>query len=249
MLAQTQKDFRHWLVCAENAALAAALDSPRGLAAYQNNYRSQLVRVLQASYPQLLARLGDDAFREVAIHHVERHPPSSWILDAYGADLPDTLRAMYPRHPDLRELAWIEWTLAEVFVAADAPALDPGRLDHIDWDRACLRLSPSLRLHAFATNAIDQWSALQEGAKVPDAEMLGTPAPAVIWRQGFASRLRAADATEHAALLSLRDEPRFSALCDALVEHLGEDEGIARAGRLLAEWIASGIVVAVEAHD
>lgn len=249
MLAQMQKDFRHWLLRAENAALAAAIDSPRGLAAYQNNYRSQLVRVLQASYPQLLARLGEDAFREVAIHHVERHPPSSWTLDDYGADLAGTLQAMYPRHPDLRELAWIEWTLADVFVAADAPVLDPGRLDGIDWDRACLRLSPSLHLHAFATNAIDLWSALQDGATVPEAQMLRTPAHAVIWRQGFASRLRAADATEHAALLSLRDDARFSALCDALVEHLGEDQGIARAGHLLAEWIASGIVVAVEAGD
>ena len=249
MLAHMQKDFRHWLVHAENGALAAALDSPRGLAAYQNNYRSQLVGVLQASYPQLRARLGDDAFRELAIHHVERHPPSSWTLDAYGADLGDTLGAMYPRHPDLGELAWIEWTLSEVFVAPDAPTLDPRELEGIDWDSARLRLSPSLRLRAVATNAIELWPALQQGSVIPEAEMLATPACAVIWRQGFASRLRAADVTEHAAWLSLRDDARFSTLCDALVEHLGEDEGIARAGSLLADWIASGIVVAVDAGD
>lgn len=249
MLADMQQAFRHWLLRAEGGALAGTLDSPRGLAAYQNNYRTQLVRVLQASYPQLLAKLGDAAFLEMAIHHIERHQPSSWTLDVYGADLEDTLRAMYPDHPDLAESAWIEWTLSEVFVAADAPQVDAAALAGIDWDRARLRLTPSLRLRSLATNAVDLWSASQEGAPRPDAEMLETAAGAVIWRQGFSSRLRSADATELAALRSLHDDARFSALCDALVEHLGEDEGIARAGSLLADWVAAGIVVAIDASD
>jgi hypothetical protein len=247
MLAELQRDFRQWLTRADDEALRRGLVSTRGLSAYQNNYRAQLVRVLQASYPRLLAWLGDEAFLEAAVHHVERRPPSSWTLDAYGTDFAETLRAMYPAHPNLTELAWIEWTLSEVFVAADAPRLDPAALAGVDWDKARLRLSPGLRLRPMTTNAIDVWFAWQEGMAAPGAAMLDAPAGAAVWRQGFAPRLRAIDATEHAALLSLREDARFSALCDALVAHLGEDEGVARAGGLLADWVGGGDVVAVDA--
>ena len=248
MLAELQRDFSDWLVLAQGGdALRGGLVATRGLAAYQNNYRTQLVNVLRASYPQLRAMLGDEAFLELAIHHIEHRPPSSWTLDAYGADLAESLRALYPRNPDLQELAWIEWTLSEVFVAADASALTPGDLDGIDWETATLRLSPSLRQRTATTNAAAIWSALQGETTLPEAEMLDAPAGFAAWRQGFRSRLRQLDAIEHAALLSLHEDGRFSALCDALVEHLGKAQGIARAGLLLADWIGTGIVVAVEA--
>lgn len=248
MLAQMQRDFSDWLVLAQGGdALHGALVATGGLAAYQNNYRTQLVNVLRASYPQLRTLLGDDAFLELAIHHIEHRPPSSWTLDAYGADLAASLLALYPRNPDLQELAWIEWTLSEVFVAADATALAPEDLAGIDWETATLRLCPSLRLRAASTNAAEIWLALQDETAAPDAEMLAAPAGFAAWRQGFRSRLRQVDALEHAALLSLRDDGRFNALCDALVEQLGEAVGISRAGQLLADWIGTGIVVGVNA--
>jgi len=189
--------------------------------------------------------LGDDAFLELAIHFIDHRPPSSWTLDAYGADLPDSLRDLYPHNPDLHELAWIEWTLSEIFVAPDTAPLSPTDLGGIDWETATLRLSPSLRQRSIATNAMAIWSAWQDKVPAPEAEMLDTPAELIAWRQGFTSRLRDVDAIEHAALISLHDDGRFGALCDALVEHLGEEEGVARAGLLLTEWIGSGIVVGI----
>ncbi len=248
-LAELQQDFRRWLTQAEDSALRPRLISSRGLSAYQNNYRTQLVRVLQSSYPKLLARLGDEAFLEAAIHHIDHHPPSSWTLDAYGADLAATLESLYPSHPDLPELAWLEWTLSEVFVAPDANDLTPDALASIDWDAARLRLSPSLRLRPLTTNALAIWLALEEGNAVPEAEMLDRPMGAIVWRQGFRPRLREADEVELAAVRSLRDDDRFATLCDALVEHLGEPAGIARAGELLADWIGAGIVIGVEQDD
>lgn len=246
MLAELQQDFSGWLVRAgDDGALRRGVVAARGLAAYQNNYRTQLVHVLRASYPQLRVVLGDDAFLELAIHFIGHRPPSSWTLDAYGADLADSLRTLYPHHPDLQELAWIEWTLSEVFVAPDTALLSPADLVGVDWDTAKLRLSPSLRQRTATTNAMAIWSALQDGASPPEAAMLGASAGLLAWRQGFSSRLQQVDAIEHAALLSLHDDARFDALCNALVEHLGEHEGIARAGALLATWIGSGIVVGV----
>lgn len=248
MLARMQRDFSDWLLLAgDEDNLRQGVVATRGLAAYQNNYRTQLVNVLRASYPQLRSVLGDDAFLELAIHYIDHRPPSSWTLDAYGTDLPESLLTLYPHNPDLQELAWIEWTLSEIFVAPDTTALSADDLASVDWETATLRLSPALRKRSATTNAMAIWSALQDEAPAPEAQMLDAPAGLLAWREGFRSRLRQVDALEHAALLSLHEDPRFGVLCDALVEHLGEQDGVARAGQLLAEWIGSGIVVGIDA--
>lgn len=246
MLAELQRDFRDWLTQASPEA-AQRLD-PRagiGMTVYQNNYRSQLVGVLEASYPQLHAWLGSSLFLEAAIRHIDSRPPHSWTLDAYGADFDATLIGMLPDNPDVHELAWIEWSLSESFVAPDTTALSGDQLAEVDWDIARLRLTPSLRQRSVTTNAADLWSALQQETDVPESEMLDAPGGVVTWRQGYTCQLKETDAIEHEALLCLRDDPRFSALCDALVARLGEDAGIARAGELLAGWIAAGIVTGV----
>ncbi len=245
-LAELQRDFRDWLTHASPEAVQR-LD-PRagmGMTVYQNNYRAQLVGVLEASYPQLHAWLGSTLFLEAAIRHIDSRPPHGWTLDAYGADFEATLRGMLPDNPDVHELAWMEWSLSESFVAPDATTLSGDQLADIDWDLARLQLTPSLRQRAVTTNAVDLWFALQQETDVPESEMLGAPGGVVTWRQGYTCQLKPIDPVEHDALLSLRDDPRFSALCDALVARLGEDAGIARAGELLASWIAAGIVTGV----
>lgn len=250
MLAEMQRDFRHWLVNAgDENRLQRRLNASQGLAAYQNNYRSQLVNVHKASYPQLLGRLGEDAFLPTAIRHIDLHPPSSWTLDEYGVDFRQTLREMYPQNPDLDELAWIEWTLAECFVAPDANTIDVHSLVDIDWDNAILRLTPSFRQHLATTNAAAVWSSLQDGDDTIEAEMLDAKAAMIVWRRGFSSCLRQVDAIEHAALLSLLDDGGFNAMCDVVIKHLGEAEGVTRAGNLLADWITSGLVANVEIDE
>ncbi|WP_225737568.1 DNA-binding domain-containing protein [Dyella acidiphila] len=248
MLAQMQQNFQDWLVHAGNDTPSLlGLHATRGLAAYQNNYRTQLVNCLRASYPQLLAWMGEEAFLAVAIAHIDSHPPSAWTLDAYGADFGDSLRTLYPHNPDLRELAWIEWALSDAFVAADAATMALAQLAEVDWDAAHLQLAPSLRQHTLTTNAAVIWSALVDGVAPPEAQMLEVPAGVIVWRREFTSRLMQVDAIEHAALLALRDDDRFDALCAALVEELGEQDGVARAGALLANWIGAGLVVGVSA--
>lgn len=249
MLADMQRDFCHWLSSSSSdKPLLRDVTSPHGLVTYQNNYRTQLVNGLKVSYPQLLAWIGEEAFLQAAVHHVDRHPSSSWTLDVYGADFGDSLRAMYPHNPDLHELAWIEWALSEAFVATDAGTVAPEQLVGVDWDTARLLLSPSLRQRTLATNAMAIWSALVDGTPPPEAEMLDTLACIVVWRREFTSRLMQVDATEHAALLALHNDNHFSALCDGLVAHLGEEQGINRAGGLLAGWMAAGIVTGIRSE-
>lgn len=249
-LAELQHDFRQWLVTSSDT-VEQHLDAraAHGLAIYQNNYRVQLVGCLEVSYPLLLARMGEDAFRQVAVAYVDDHPPHAWTLDAYGADFGTTLRERLPNHPDLHELAWIEWALSEAFVAPDTVSLSQDALAKIDWDAARLKLNPSLREHTATTNAYAVWAALQDGTETPDGMMLDATGGLVAWRRGFSCQLRQIDAIEFAALSSLRDDDRFASLCDDLVDHLGEEAGIAKAGALLADWIAAGIVVDVHDSD
>ncbi len=246
MLAQMQEQFREWLVNAsDDDHLRNGLNSSLGLATYQNNYRTQLVNVLRASYPQVLLRMGDGAFLQAAIHHIDHHLPSSWTLDAYGADFGDSLLALYPRNPDLVELAWIEWSLSEAFVAPDTDGVSLDELAGIDWDTARLILTPSLRHLDATTNVTAVWSALQDGLEPPEAEMLESPAGVIVWRRDFHSRLKQMDAIERDALLSLHRDAHFTALCDTLVEQLGDDAGAAKAGALLVEWLQLGIVTGI----
>jgi hypothetical protein len=205
-----------------------------------------LVGCLQLSFPQLRAWLGHENFMDAAINHIDRHPPHAWTLDAYGIDFEQTLQERFPHNPDIHELAWIEWALSESFVAADAINMSSEALQAVDWDTARLCLHPSLRLRTGTTNAETIWSALQDGAEPPESEMLQTPGALIVWRHEFTSRLKWIDTVEYAALLSLRDDDRFTSLCDALVEHLGEEDGIAMAGKLLADWLSAGIVAGTQ---
>lgn len=249
-LANLQQDFRQWLVTSSGKVdQHFDVRAARGLTVYQNNYRVQLMGCLEVSYPLLLARMGADAFRQVGAAHIDDHPPHAWTLDAYGADFVHTLREHFPNHPDLHELAWIEWALSEAFVAPDTMPMSQDALADVEWDNARLKLNPSLRQHTATTNAYDVWSALQDGVEAPRSAMLDASGGLMAWRRGFTCQLRQIDAVEFAAIGSLLDDDRFASLCDDLVDHLGEEAGVAKAGTLLAEWLAAGIVVGIHGDD
>lgn len=247
MLAQMQQQFRDWLVASTDDAKARLhVGSQHGLVAYQNNYRTQLVNCLKASYPQLLAYLGEDVFLQAAIHHIDEHPPSSWTLDAYGADFDDTLRLIHPHNPDIHELAWLEWSLSDVFVAADASSITLDQLTDVDWDTARLTFVSGFRHRTVTTNMVAIWSAWQESSALPDAAMLDEPAGIIVWRRGFSCQMKQVDAIEHASLQIMQEDGRFNVLCEALIEHLGEQRGVNVAGGFLANWLALGFIAGVK---
>lgn len=256
-LAELQRAMRARLHSGEEATALAGLDAraAAGMRIYQNNYRTRLVDCLEVSFPLLRARIGEQAFLHAAVAHVDSHPPHAWTLDAYGGGFHATLDALFPDNPDLLELAWIEWALGLAFVAADAAPLPAAALAGIDWDRARLRVTPSLESTLVRTNAEAVWSALwqahgrQDGPQsVPDAEMLAEPAALIVWRRGHASHLRQVEALELGALLRLRADGSFAGLCAMLVGRLGEEAGIARAGAWLAGWIAAELITDAQSH-
>lgn len=248
MLADLQRDFHHWLVTATpSASLGADARAMAGLAVYQNNYRAQLMGCLEQSYPQVRTWIGEEAFRTAAITHIDNHPPHAWTLDAYADGFDQTLVALFPDNPDVHELAWIEHALTKAFIARDAKPLALDALAQIDWESAVLSITPSFRSAAATTNAEQIWSALWEQTEALESEMLAQPAGLLVWRRGYTSCLKQVDALEREALLQLHAGGSFTALCDWLVERLGEAEGVAKAGELLANWLASELIIGIEA--
>ncbi len=246
-LAELQGGFHAMLI---GTAPVEGVPEGRGRAVYQNNYRAALVDCLEASYPRLRAFIGDEAFLHAAAAHINRRPPHAWTLDAYADDFAETLQAIFPDNPDLHELAWIEHALGQAFIAPDAQPVAAGALAAVDWDHARLHLTPTLQLRPATTNAADLWFALREadGGTVPglESEMLRAPGGLLVWRRGFVSCLRALDATEYAALLHLQRDGSFVGLCALLVERLGEEQGIASAGEMLANWLGSELITGVD---
>ncbi|MFS2004943.1 putative DNA-binding domain-containing protein [Duganella sp. CT11-25] len=248
MLADLQRDFQAWLVTATpGASLGSDARALAGLAVYQNNYRAQLMGCLEQSYPQLRAWIGEEAFRTAAITHIDGHPPHAWTLDAYAEGFDSTLIALFPDNPDVHELAWIEHALGAAFIASDARSVPADALADIDWDTALLSIAPSFRSAVATTNAEQIWSALWAGETPPESAMLERPGGLLVWRRGYTSCLKQVDALEREALLRLHANGSFAGLCDWLVERLGEADGVARAGQLLAGWLASELITGIDA--
>jgi hypothetical protein len=256
-LADMQHDFRRWLTAAapdaarrlggegDNAGEEAGEVAP-GLAVYQNNYRAQLVSCLRESYPQLRAHIGEERFLFAAAAHIKRRPPHAWTLDAYADGFAATLAELFPDNPDIDELAWIELALSDAFVAPDAAPLAADALAAADWEHVRLRFAPSLRLAPLSTNADDIWWALRDGQPAPEAAMRAEPQGMAVWRRGYVSSLRALAPLDFAALSQASGQGSFSALCGMLIAELGEAEGVAKAGALLADWIGSELITGLE---
>lgn len=234
-LLDLQQGFRTWLT-REPADLPPVLDEQlrAGLHVYLNNYRSQLLACLSASFPVLRTWIGDTRFDGAAAHHIDRVPPHEWTLDAYGLDFPETLASLYPNDPEIAELARLECELALAFVRTDAEPLDPATLIDIDWDSAVIRLTPSFMMLGVATNAAAIWSAINAGETPPGAALLAEPATLAIWRHHFAPRFRTLSAEEAGVLAQVRNGETFGGIC--------AEQGAASAGAFLAQWLSDGLL-------
>lgn len=245
-LAAIQRDFRSWLQTGSpESAASFDLRATPGLGIYLNNFRSQLVACLEDSFTKTRLWIGEDAFQQAVVRHVDRVPPSSWTLDAYPKDFPETLALLYPDDPEIAELAGLEFMLAEAFIAADALPLDSARVASVDWDVASLIFTPTLDLCPLKTNAPAIWTALAEQSEPPAPEQLPEASALLVWRQGETPRFRTIATAEHQALSQMRAGAPFAGLCARLVGEIGEEAGIALAGTWLGQWLKDELVVAI----
>ena len=144
---------RH-LLGEESGVIADIVDAPPlpaadRLAIYRNAYQVRLIDALDDTYPILHALLGDEMFVALGEAFVAAHPSVHRSIRWYGRELADFLARCppYEEQPILAEVALLEWTLAEVFDAADAEPKSRAALSAIDpsaWADLGFEFHPSL---------------------------------------------------------------------------------------------------------
>jgi hypothetical protein len=237
-----QQDFRLWLEHEDDEA-ASRLGGGDGLQVYLNNYRASLMACLTENHGKLALWLGEEAFQQAMIAHIQTSLPSSWTLDDYGADVPQTLARLYPDDPEIADLARLERALTDAFVGPDHTPPDPNLWAGVDWDAAVLTFAPTVKLIEMRSNATDIWSALNAGTPPPAATHFPNATACLVWRQEFISCFRPLDPVEQDAITCAMNGMSFADLCQRLSDRLGPEAGAAAAGELLARWIRDQIVI------
>lgn len=237
-----QRDFRLWLE-GEDPVAAARLGGGEGLGVYLNNYRAALTAALRENHPKLAAWLGEEAFHAAMVAHIQARPPTSFTLDDYGADFPQTLERLYPDDPEVADLARLERALTDAFIGPDHTPPDADLWARIDWEGAVLCFAPTARLVEMRSRATEIWSALNASSPPPAATPLEWPVSCLVWRQGFVSCFRLLDREEADAITAMMGGMSFGDLCARLAGVQGPDAAAGAAGALLARWIRDQVVI------
>jgi hypothetical protein len=256
-LRQLQRDLQCHLLGERSAIADAIVDAPPlpvpdRLGIYRNAYRVRLIEALDDTYPILHAVLGDEVFQAMGEEFVAAHPSVHRSIRWYGGELAEFLRqcSPYAEQPILAELARLEWTLAEVFDAADAtpePRAAFSAIDPAAWSELVFEFHPSLRRLHLQWNTTAVWQALSRDrdAAPPDPACAEQPMPWLLWRQNLQNYFRSMTADEAAALDAALRGATFGEICAALGEWLPDDEIPLRAAGLLGLWADSGIIVGI----
>jgi hypothetical protein len=255
-LRELQRELQRDLLGERSAVGAAIVEAPplsvdARLGIYRHAYRARLTEALDDVYPILHQILGDETFASMADLFIETHPSVHRSIRWYGSELADFLAAQAPfaEQPVLAEVARFEWTLSEVFDAPDAAALDRGALSGVDpnaWAGVRFGFHPSMRRLEFRWNTVGVWQRMSDGEDPPAPEAMSAPVRWLLWRQNFKNYFRSLDAAEEAALDAAIAGRPFGEICEALGAFLAEEEIPLRAATLVAGWLDSGTIVAIE---
>jgi hypothetical protein len=255
MLRELQQDMQRHLLGEESTVAAAIVDAPPlpaadRLAIYRNAYQVRLIDALHDTYPILHGLLGDEAWLALGEAYVTAHPSVFRSIRWYGSELANFLARCPPfsNEPILAEVALLEWTLAEVFDAQDAAALQRAALAAVDpaaWGDLTLRFHPSLRRLEFSWNTTAVWKAMSADETPPRPELGVAPVPWLLWRQNLQNYFRSMSGAESAAPDAALRGRSFGEICEDLSVLLPDDQIPAAAAGLLGTWADSGILVGI----
>lgn len=238
-----QRAMRDQILAVEPDGVAAG--SERGLAVYRHAYRAQLAACLRDTFSKTQAWLGDEAFDRACQDHIADHAPHSWTLGDYGEGFEHTLRRLYPRDPEVFELAWLDWGLSRAFDGPDADPISQEALASVDWERAVLHFVPTLSISLARTNAAAIWSAIAEGVTPPPAATLPQPAAVRVWRLGLSPQFRTIDALEREALELALKGAGFAEVCDRLAGQGDDGQSAQALGAMLGSWLQDGLITSI----
>ena len=91
---------------------------------HRNTMQASLLNTLRQTYPLILALLGSDFFDVAAREYIREYPSRSGNLHDYGAYFSEFLLSYQPVQTliYLTEVAEFEWTIHDIYLAANHPA-------------------------------------------------------------------------------------------------------------------------------
>jgi hypothetical protein len=253
-LRELQLDMQRHLLGGDSRITAAIVDAPpldgaQRLGIYRNAYQVRLIDALGDTYPVLHGLLGDDTFFALGEAFVAAQPSVHRSIRWYGRELADFLEKQppYREQPILAEVALLEWTLAEVFDAANAEPLARSALSAVDpseWSGLKFEFHPSLRRLELQWNTTAVWQAMSREETPPTPALGPAPVPWLLWRQDLQNYFRSMTAAESIALDAALRGRNFGEICDVLSACLPEDDIPPAAASFLGAWADSGMIVA-----
>ena len=136
-LAETQRLF--WQALRGEEGSREFVKGPDRLHVYAEMFLLRQVDVLRADFPELAAKLGDEAFLALAKGYVLAHPSDDPDLGRLGRAF-----AQFCGDP----LAALEWARCEVFLEAEVPRLSPEEYAQrlAPGSPPAVRIAPALRI-------------------------------------------------------------------------------------------------------
>ena len=162
----------------EGEAATVAVRPVANLEVYRNNSDWQYRNALGLSFPVLKRRVGDDYFRQLAVHYRKDFPSRSGDLHWVGRDFAEFL-AVHLAGTDyawLADLARLEWAKEVSAVAEVRPALGAeslGRYAPEELEHLVFTLQPSLQMGASDYPVVSVWQANQAENAPPVGQSAG----------------------------------------------------------------------------
>ncbi len=229
-----------------------------GMSVYRGNYRSALIGSLDGTFERTARYVGEDTFKQAAVHHAITQPPSGWTIDEAGAGFDRTCAELFGENPEVAELAWLEWTMLEVSTAPDQEPLSAAAFggasasfDDEAWMRLSLTFQPRMAGREVSHDLTGLWSAFEEeGKSVPDPT-LPSPRACLVWREGERPTFMLTELAQVEALALMQQGASYGELIAALAGEGAGPEAIQQAamqaGAMLGSWLSEGMVISFEA--
>jgi hypothetical protein len=254
-LADLQSRMQAHVLRGDGAALPDAIEliagahQPGGLSPaqrlgiYHHAYRARLLDTLRDSFGHTLLYLGDDSFEQLAEAFIEQHPSAHHNLRWYGEVWPESLAEA---HPEVAELAQLDWALRRAFDAADAPLLSLADLALIapdDWATLVLHPQAAASLLHHHHNTLSLWHALDQDLAVPPPEALPQRVGVLVWRVGDQPHFRSLSPMEAVAAHALLQGQSFAEICALLAAQFADEDAAMAAAGILRRWVDDGVLI------
>jgi hypothetical protein len=186
---------------------------PERINIYYNNTLLGLTDILAGTYPVLQKIVGEDFFRTIGHHYIEKYSQSTGNRHTYGEEFGAFLGSYQPAAPwpYLSDIAAIEWAYFQATIADDALAVDFNILTNLisEQPNFVLSLHPGVHFVDLCFNALEIWQEHQKN-EIETIMLHENPQTILIWRdQGDVVLLKKISMSLQKLLVSCQEDKSF----------------------------------------